>query len=349
MLKNKKTAKKKKLQQLVNKKRPSTAPINNRSPIAKKRVPHVPRFQNKTQLARKNSAPPRQNTPPTRQQYQLPENNSTAQTSLSPTYANYESRSSFRNEDLNPQQSPYEFTVALGYIYKADYAEESERLGKNHWDFASEFAYNRTLSVLLAGGFDYITVGNTITEDRLGNTYTMSDTTLGGSWRTLIFGHKFKFSAENAFPTSEESQFEGVQSVFTLEVATPLFEYEDIYMLRNRLAYSYVGNQYEYSPSTQQLNNDHLFGYSIVNDVAIFKFWHLGLNFDVRNAHIINGNWSLKAANSYWTSLEWKYFSAGIKYTSADFRNPRDRDDNLWFQDRQRRIIMFSLGASYTF
>lgn len=151
--------------------------------------------------------------------------------------------------------------------------------------------------------------------------------------------------AGNVFPTSTATQYEGVQSVPYLSIASTLGFRGGLVNLSQSASTEYTVNTFRFSPTTRTINSDLSYSYNLGVSLRLGSGFKLGLGGNVRLTHFMDETLTSNLGNSQ--SLSWSRESYTIALRHTNGARPEDKQTNLWFIDEYKRVLSLSVMARF--
>lgn len=215
-------------------------------------------------------------------------------------------------------------------------------------DFDDEFA-NEIITGSLAFAGQYTSVGQDIDETQDGILeMTDLDFTLSRSLHLSDLGparHTVDLAFGNVFPTSTATQYEGVQSVPYLSIASALGFRGGLVNLNQSVSTEYTVNTFQFSPTTRTINSDLSYSYNLGVSLRLGGGFKLGLSGNIRLTHYLDETLTSTLGNSQ--SLSWtrNNYTVALRHTNG--ARPEDKQTTLWFIDEYKRVLSLSVMARF--
>lgn len=253
---------------------------------------------------------------------------------------------------------------SLAYSVRGDLAQEREPRVLSHRlsvgtsltlldrkvvrDFDDELA-NEVLTGSLAFAGQYTSIGQEIEETQDGILeMTDLDFTLSRSVHLSDLGparNTLDLAFGNVFPTSISTQYEGVQSVPYLSIASTLGFRGGLINLSQSVSTEYTVNTFRFSPTTRAINSDLSYSYNLGVSLRLGGGFKLGLGGNIRLTHFLDETLTSSIGNSQ--SLSWTRDSYTVALRHSNGARPEDKQTTLWFIDEYRRVLSLSVMARF--
>ena len=236
----------------------------------------------------------------------------------------------------------------LRYTVGADFnGQQESRTYTHHLGLETDVAIKGYFSVFALGNLFFQTQGQSILDDE-----SSPSGELGIGVLKNIELPEFFFAKHSASPylgwtsaIGDRATFEGINGFTDAGIRSVSVFKPGWYSLVNQLNFRYIANEFEFSPSTLQTNQDYSLTYKMSHTARFLKHFSFTLGLSGKYSHFINGSSNFSFGNSQTLGVKYEAFVAAITYSNGGHS---DRDDfNLWFIDRTQQRLSLSLGYSF--
>lgn len=157
--------------------------------------------------------------------------------------------------------------------------------------------------------------------------------------------HTLGLNGGFSLPTSRDSRLDGVQGVPFLGAELESAFAGKRFLLTNGLSSFYIMNTYLYSPVTREINPDAGLIYSLSARLRLLKHLTATAGGSVKGTHHLDDSNAMGFGNFQALTFAMGGFSTTLRHSNGSHLS--DRDIELWYIDRYRRMV--SLNLEYRF